>query len=339
MRPYREKLQNHEHDAGQLHDEVVSIKDRRIPNLKERIETLKKEISDIRQDPKAHIGHESGKAGFIIGLIILLFLTVYLFVFYSSASYSAFFKTFEITNIGVANSIFDPHAITKAIADGITELVLILTIPFVFLGLGYLIHKVQAASKWEKYLKVFLLVLVTFFFDTLLAYEITSKIYEIKGQSGFTAVPDYTVHMAMENVQFWIIIFAGFVVYLIWGFVFDIVMEAHRQLDAVAVAIRERRSKITDTESEITKLEGEQLRKEEQIALHRREAAKLREFIEHGFVFNKDFKQCIYQFTQGWMAWMRGRGLPMGDMDKANEVVQGFIQVNFGEDAAENMIE
>lgn len=332
MRPYREKLNSHEHDVERLVQEIDGIKDHRIPKLNDRIEGLKREISDIRQDPKAHIGHDSGKAGFIIGLIILLFLTVYLFVFYSSASYSAFFKTFEITNIGVANSIFDPQAISKALAEGVTELVLILTIPFVFLGLGYLIHKIQAASGWAKYLKVAMLVFVTFLFDAILAYEITHKIHDIKQQGSFTEQPDYTVNMAMTNVQFWMIIFAGFVVYLIWGFVFDIVMEAHGKLDAVSVAIRERRTRIADAEQGIARLETDKLRKEEEIAAHKKEVAKLKEFIEQGHVITKDFEQSVFQFVQGWMAWMKGSGMVKHDLDKANEVVHEFVQITFGRD-------
>lgn len=335
MRPYREKLNSHEHDVERLLQEIEGIKGHRLPKLHERIDVLKREISDIRQDPKAHIGHDSGKAGFIIGLIILLFLTLYLFVFYSSASYSAFFKTFEITNIGVANSIFDPQAISKALSEGVTELVLILTIPFVFLGLGYLIHKIQEATGWTKYLRIGLLVLVTFLFDAILAYEITHKIHEIKQQGSFIAQPDYTVEMAMRNVQFWMIIFAGFVVYLIWGFVFDIVMEAHGKLDAVSVAIRERRSKIVDTEHAIAKLEAENLRKEEEIASHKKEVAKLKKFIDGGHVITDDFEQSVFQFAQGWMAWMKQSGMAKDDLDRADEVVHGFVRITFGSDTSE----
>ena len=60
-----------------------------------------------------------------------------------------------MSNIGVANSIFDPKAITTAadpVTGGITELILIISMPFIFIGLGFLIHKFQAFQQCNYFL-------------------------------------------------------------------------------------------------------------------------------------------------------------------------------------------
>ena len=46
-------------------------------------------------------------------------------------------------------------------------------------------------------------------------------------------MPEYTISMAFQSVNFWMIIFAGFIVYLIWGFVFDFIMESHSKMDKI----------------------------------------------------------------------------------------------------------
>ncbi|MDR1332390.1 MAG: hypothetical protein LBK07_09855, partial [Tannerella sp.] len=190
-RGLREKVEDRKGENVQLSSDSEEISSKKIPALREKIGRLKEELSYIRQNPHEIIGDEAGRAGFFIGCIILLFLTVYLFVFYSSATYSTFFKEFTLNEIGVASSIFDPDALTLAYEQGVTELILLLTIPFIFLGLGYLIHEFK-----KKYFRIALLILVTFIFDAILGYEITAKIYNITRENSFETLPEYTIPMA-----------------------------------------------------------------------------------------------------------------------------------------------
>ncbi|MDR1983911.1 MAG: hypothetical protein LBQ28_03700 [Prevotellaceae bacterium] len=161
------------------------------------------------------------KASFWIGAGII-FLTIYLFIFYSSAAYSAFFKNFTPEDGSVTQTIFDAQAFVKAWNDGFAELILILTIPAVFLWLGFLIHKFQEQKDWRKYLKITGLAVIIFFFNCLLAYEITAKIYNIKLQGGLETMPPMTISYALQQINFWLIIFAGFVVNLIWSIMFRV---------------------------------------------------------------------------------------------------------------------
>ena len=195
--------------------EMKRLEDTELPALENKVENLQKEIIAIKKNPEELLPDKMSKVSFAIGLLILLALSIYLFIFYSSASFSAFFKEFSLNNIGVANSIFDPQAISRASQDGVTELILIVSMPFVFIGLGFLIHKFQEQQGIGKFFKIAFLVLVTFVFDAILAYEITEKIYNIKAENSFQEMPEYNFDLAFQDVNFWLIIFAGFVVYLI----------------------------------------------------------------------------------------------------------------------------
>jgi hypothetical protein len=326
-KPARIKLEEHKGNIERWENKIQRVREEDIPRLKNKIELFKGEIAHIRKNPQEIIGDQTGKPSFYIGTIILIFLTIYLFVFYSSASYSAFFKQFTQNEIGVANSIFDAQAISKAVTEGVMELILILTIPFVFLGLGYLIHKLQEEKGYKKLLKIATLILVTFIFDGILAYEITEKIYNIRKDNSFTPMSDYSIPIALSSINFWLIIFAGFIVYLIWGFVFDFVLEAYTKIDKVKVAIKEKEQLITDTEKQINELVEDTDKMNHQIDQAKTEIKKLNETI-NSVIIPREFELEVYSFMAGWLAWMKGNGKPHSDLESAESAVQEFVSIS-----------
>jgi hypothetical protein len=329
-KPYRVKLQEHIKKVEHYQLKIKKIKEEDIPKTKSKIENLQSDIRDIKNNPELFLGGDkASRMGFIIGTIIITFLTLYLFIFYSSASYSAFFKEFSLNAIGVANSIFDPQALSKAFHDGITELILILTIPFVFLGLGYLIHKFQEEKSWKKYPKVILLIIVTFIFDAILAYEITEKIYNIKAENSFADEPAYNVAMAFSSVNFWLIIFAGFLVYIIWGFVFDFLMEAYEKLDKIGQLIKSKYEQIKDKDDEIVKYEDEINKLNYLVSECDTEAQKLKTILEHSDIIKpKELEHSIMRFLSGWLEYLTYSNKPESEKENAHNIVSEFISVN-----------
>lgn len=276
-----------------------------IPARKSRIEDLKKEIIDIRKNPEHYTGVQVGKAGFYIGAFILSLLSIYLLIFYSSASYSAFFKEFKVDDIVITKAIFDANAIGSALKDGVTELIFILTIPFVFIGLGYLIHKFQEGKGIIKYLKISALLIITFIFDSIIAYEITEKIYNIKKENDLAGnLSDFSLGLAFSNVGFWLVIFAGFVVYLIWGFVFDFTMETHSKLDIVKVNIKTKREQIFSLDQEISHYQNTITELRISGEKNNAEIKKLRHIIEGTIIHPKAVKEALSQFMVGWYGWL-----------------------------------
>lgn len=304
-RPFKVTLQELAGLDEGLKSQVNMYDTELIPARKNRIEELRKEITEIRKNPEHYTGVHVGKAGFYIGVFILLLLSVYLFIFYSSASYSAFFKEFKVDDIVVTKAIFDANAIGNSLKDGVTELIFILTIPFVFIGLGYLIHKFQEGKGLVKYAKIAALLIITFIFDAIIAYEITEKIYNIKKENDLAGnLPDFSVSLAFNSVGFWLVIFAGFVVYLIWGFVFDFVMEAHSKLDIVKVNIKTKQEQIHALEEEIQQYQKTITDLKIAIEKNNIELKKLKQVIDGTIIHPKAVKEALSQFMVGWYAWL-----------------------------------
>jgi len=324
-KPYKIKIEEYKGDNERIEKKIAKVKTDYLVRAIKKIELLKEELSHIKKNPQEITGDDAGKASFLIGGIILLFLTIYLFVFYSSASYSAFFKEFSLNEIGVANSIFDAQALSKALTDGVTELTLILTIPFVFLGLGYLIHKFQEQKGFIKYIKITILILITFIFDSILAFEITEKIYNIKKDNSFQDMDDYTYSFAFQSTNFWLIIFAGFIVYLIWGFVFDFVMESYAKTDKIKMAIQEKEKQIKDAEAEHKDLEEQVDKMTHTIDANNTEISKLSSILESSII-PREFEHDIFSFLTGWMSWMKQSGRSHTDLDEADRITREFVE-------------
>ena len=233
-----------------------------------------------------------------------------------------------MSEIGIANSIFDPNALSKAFKEGTTELILIITIPAVFLGLGYLIHKFQEQNGSKKYLIISFLVLVTFVFDLIIAYEICEKIYNIKKDNSFQNIPDYTLSLAFQSVNFWLIIFAGFIVYLIWGFVFDFTIESYEKLDKIRLAIKSKEDEIKVNEQSIEKMNLEINKLEETEIKNKGEINKLKEIIEYTTIIPKEFEQYLFHFMQGWLHWMSANLKNQSQQQECQNVLNIFISSN-----------
>lgn len=212
---------------------LMAIKEDNLDQINQKILKIENDIANVRNEPEKYgiDATKKPKAQFFIGIIILLPITLYLLVFYISASYSAFFKKFDST--AVIAAIFDANALSKAYNDGWLEAVFVCTIPFAFMGLGYLIHMFQKEKGTGK-IKIAALFFITFIFDSILAYQIEKKIYDI--EKTLSSEP-FNLQIALTSVEFWGIIFAGFVVYIIWGLVFDFVMKEHDNIDKIKVFI------------------------------------------------------------------------------------------------------
>lgn len=327
--PYLVKLKERKGDIEIYQNRLEKINNEEIPELNSKISGLQEDIIDIKSNPEDITGVKRSNVGFYIGLVILAFITIYLFVFYSSASYSAFFKVFEPSSAGVVSSIFDAQALSKAFSGGVFQGILILTLPFLFLGLGYIIDELNNRKGKLKVLKIGAIISVTFLFDAILAYVIEQKIYNLQQQGSFEAMPDFTISYALTSVEFWLIIFAGFVAYIIWGLIFSFVMEAYENMDKVHVAVRAKEQEISQLEAKIEVKKEEKSKLDYKIGENKREIEKLNEILNQTDII--DFKQLenrLVQFFDGWLEWMNANKKKEPKLEEAHEVVNIFITNN-----------
>ena len=100
---------------------------------------------------------------------------------------------------------------------GILGVLFLLSSTSLFITLGFLY------AKWNKdndQLKKIGVLSFTLLFDVLMAYEIVEKIHLLKYNMGME-MKEWVPTMVFTNINFWIIICAGFAAYIIWGFVFE----------------------------------------------------------------------------------------------------------------------
>lgn len=294
--PYKEEQEKNRTELKKC-EAAIGIYEKKEQDLNDTIGQLKNEIIEVKSNPDKY-GIEDGKglkAQFYIGLFLLLPITLYVLVFYISASYSAFFK--EFSNDSLTAAIFDANALTNSFKASWLEGVLVTTIPFVFMGLGYVIHMVQKGKGLKNIFRMIALFTTTFLFDALLAYQIEKKIYEFNKT---TDSSPYNLNIALGEAEFWMIIFAGFVVYIIWGLVFDFVMKEFENIDKIRAFIRGKKENLID----LDKLKIEYTNKtndfKEQTITISGKITELQSKID-GFVFPvKEYLHYHHQYKEGW---------------------------------------
>lgn len=264
-----------------------------------------------------------------IGGVILMILTVYLFIFYSSTFYSAFFKDFT-AEISIGAAMFDAKALPNAMTTGFGELVFILCAPVIFMGLGYALHFFMQSKSVVKYLKAGSVLLITLIFDCILAYLIGKKIYDIEALMSLNEMPPFNVDMAIVDPNFWAVIFCGFIVYLIWGIVFDMAMTAYEDL-------RSNKNEIEHIKEKINHVKLQLLNEQQQLSAC---DAKITKLESEKIIIEKTMAQSVYydvhiikaamsDFFSGWMAMMNGLTRPSEEQEKAKIIYADTIEQLF----------
>jgi len=302
----RQNIQNQINDKQAEQEKTSNA----IAELEDKIHACNNRIEEWREKISRLINagnqgkNKEAKIKMILGCTILVPLTVYLFVFYSSTFYSAFFRDFAQGNIGLGTAMLDPQAIPAAFNDGIGELFFILAAPVIFLGLGFSLHFFTLQKNNMKYLKMAAIILVTFIFDCILAYLIGKKIHDV--QLIYTDLPPYTIGEAIGDPNIWAIIFCGFVVYIIWGIVFDMTMTAYNDYASNKTSIEKYEKQIEDEQGKIAQLKSEKTAVNNKKIELNSEIAKLQQSLSTSITHYDmgEIKSTLAQFFEGWMSTM-----------------------------------
>lgn len=312
-------IANAKAEINKAENKIASINDE-LSNLKEKLIEAKNLNGEVNKMARVKL---------ILGLVILSILTIYLVAFYSSTFYSAFFKSFD-AEISIGAAMFDPQAFPHAIADGFGVVIFILCAPIIFMGLGYGLHFFMQQEGWTKYIKTTSILVITFVFDCILAYLIAKKIYGIEIMTKLGEYPDFNIKMAVQDENVWAVIFCGFIVYIIWGIVFDMAMTAYEDLRS--------------NKKEIQKLEESIRNKKDVMSQETRNLADVkaglenlgnqRKTIETAMAKTVHFdthiiKTALSEFFMGWMTMMNGLSRPAIEQEEANRIYSTTIQQLF----------
>jgi|TARA_R110000744_G_scaffold295735_1_gene405757 hypothetical protein len=278
--------------------EELQIEKKKLEEKETKVEKLRSDIVNVRRSPQDYgiPVERKSSSKFWIGTILLTFLSVYIFIFYISTSFSAFFRTFD-PSTELFGGMFYPKALQEAYDAGALELGFILFIPFVFFGLGYLIHVFMHKQSIGNIFKVILLFITTFIFDALLAYLIDEKLYNLNKTF---EDPEFSLSVAFSSPSFWVIIFAGFVSYIIWGLVFDIVMKEHADKDKIENYVKSLEDEIKNLIQTVNK-QNETIESLEEIIRAKKVRCSELEDIIDGFILPiRNYKALSSEYLQGW---------------------------------------
>ncbi|MBN1116538.1 MAG: hypothetical protein JXA77_05020 [Bacteroidales bacterium] len=293
----KNERKNQIRELESLHSDTKKLNEKFEKEVKEKekqIEDHRNELLNIsekhKKDFKALKKESFSPLKFGVNLFILLFLSCYLFFFYVSAAYKALYTDLE----GIAEQLIETGSIGSImpqpyeLSEAIRYNFLLFLVPFVFYAFGWAFHIMLEIEKKIKFLYIGLLIAVTFTVDFLLAIIIHTNTESAKEFMGLTAVK------WSANPTFYIILFLGFLVYMVWSILLDsmirewekrgITVNLKRIIKHLRKDIKVLQSKITDTSGIEAAL------------------AQYREDISTVMVGN--LKRYVDQFTNGWVSYL-----------------------------------
>jgi hypothetical protein len=227
---------------------------------------------------------------FTINLLILVFLTGYVFFFYVSAAYKALYVDLE----GIAERIAEGHSAGSIMPQPyeLTEALrynyLLFLVPFVFYAFGWAFHVLLDLRHRARFIFVAMIIAVTFIVDLLLALIIHNNTEAAKELMGMSTLK------WSQNPTFYIILFLGFLVYIIWSILLDSLLREWKKRQIT----QNLKSIICHLRKDIKIL----LEKVMPIELIQKEIDILRD--ETDTYVQGNLKGYIDQFTTGWVSYL-----------------------------------
>jgi hypothetical protein len=217
-------------------------------------------------------------------------LTVYLFFFYVSAAYKALYTDFEQIATSMAEGVGTRSIMPSPIelSEALRYNYLLLLVPFVFYGFGWAFHIILDMKSRFRIGYLVILLALTFTVDFLLALIIHNNTEQAKMLMGLE-----TVHWT-RSTTFYIILFLGFLVYVIWSVLLDSMLRewSKRQIvDNVKKIIKHLRQ-------DVKNLQGRLLSEDEikhEIENHREDLST---------VMYGNLKRYVDQFSTGWISYL-----------------------------------
>lgn len=143
-------------------------------------------------------------------------------------------------------------------------------------------------------------------------------------------MPPYSFGLAVTDVNTWAVIFCGFIVYIIWGIVFDMAYSGYDErfsnrhaIEAVQQRIDNEKKTLQILQQEETDLKNEIVKLNGQIETLRRRLTQ-NVFIDNGII-----KTALSDFHAGWMQLMAPLGLSMKEQEMTKDQYQSTINTLF----------
>ncbi|MHA6727100.1 phospholipase D-like domain-containing protein [Chryseobacterium sp. A301] len=217
---------------------ILSNEKNQIPFLKEKIASLRQKLNELNL---VFVKPPINWLKTILLSLLLILLTSYIFIFYSSVAYIFIFSKEDMMRtltLGLANyempEIFNPHAITKIWskgAGGVMFLFLFVTIPLALGMFKYLVDIPEKAHEnWSqkcisKYGGFVLILLV----DIFIAYKVSKNINTMDNLRMNKEVHDLTLKDMPQDSNFWLVFILGTLGIYLFSIVFEKIVISTRK--------------------------------------------------------------------------------------------------------------
>lgn len=273
-----------------------------IANEEDHLTDLKGELAEL-QNKEGEV-NKMARMKLIVGLVVLVPLAVYLYNFYIDA----FSKGFE----GLMNSFTLYFA------------------PLIFFGLGFALHFFAVQEGWSKYLKIAAVLVFTFLFDCLLAYNIAEMEYNAIAVNSLHEMPPYSLSMAVRDVHVLGVLFCGFIAYIIWGVVFDMSMTAYENMRSNKGEINSCKIKIADIKKQIADKKSALLTIKDKITSLDAQIKNLNtDLAKNVFIDYSQIRSALADFRAGWFNMLAQTSLPKEYQEKTQEIYEQKIKTLF----------
>ncbi len=221
-------------DEATRNNEKVNIL---IKEKQEKVDVRREEILDIHKkyenDPEALKKETFSPFKYFINLFLLVMLTGYLFFFYVSAAYKALYTDFEKIAEGIAAGTGTGSIMPKPaeLAEAIQYNYLLFLVPFVFYAFGWAFHIILEMKNKYKFVFLGLLITITFVVDFLIALLIHNNIEYAKELMGLDT------KSWEANPAFYVILFLGFIVYVLWSILLDSLFRECERADVYTLTV------------------------------------------------------------------------------------------------------
>lgn len=257
-----------------------------------------------------------------VNLFILIMLSVYLFFFYVSTAYKALYVDFEKVADGIAQGLGTGSVMPGPyeLAEALQYNYLLFLVPFVFYAFGWAFHILLELKHKMRIVFLSLLIAVTFTVDFLFALLIHDNTEMAKELMGLETVK------WSSSSTFYIILFLGFLVYIMWSILLDSLMregDKRKITSNIKKIINHYNKDIKALKSELVSVNDIK----EQIRNYREDL---------NTIMYGNLKKYIDQFTSGWISYLspgnmkavkeRCIGLKK-DFEEKNNIKPGVVKV------------
>ena len=133
------------------------------------------------------------------------------------------------------------------------------------------------------------------------------------------------IAMAFKEVNFWIIIFAGFVVYLIWGLVFSFTMNEYEKMDKVRYTIKNKVQKLAEYKADCKKIKDKVSTLQTEKNNTQGEIDKLRIQLESYVLYFNDVREGVNNYFSGWVGYLKSTSSSQIHIKDCEQIKEKFF--------------